>query len=153
VGREEVGPGGRVPYLATHQMMLTRDLYEEIGGWGPWFVEHGTDDMDLCFRAFLLGCDCYIEPTALIGHLYRDTFANPVTWGQLMSNYFTTVYLNLGEAKLAELEEQKKDEPGYAEGLAAFEQRRPELERFRRRIVERQRRTGEELLVWLAGGH
>lgn len=149
IGRESVRARGQVPALTGHQLMVSREVYESVGGWCPLFQGHCTEDPDFCFRAFILGYDCYVEPSAMIAHLHKRQFMNPVTWGQWMLNYFILVYLNLGEEKFEELKSLQKHRYGYAEGLESFESLRPDIERFRRWIVQRQRRSAEELLAQL----
>lgn len=151
IGLHEVRKGGRVPWLSGHQMMMTRRLYDDIGGICQLFPGHGTDDLDLCLRAFLLGHDCYIEPTAIIGHYYKSYFVRPPTWEQLMVNYLVTVYLNLGPERFAELKAKQAGHYGYEGGCQAFERMRPEIERFRSWIVSRQKRSTVDLLALLEG--
>lgn len=129
--------------------MVEREVYETIGGLCPLFRIHGFNDRDLCIRAYLFGYDCYIEPSAVVGHVYKDHFINPITCSDVLCNYFVHVYLNLGEEKFEELKVTQEKEYGYAESLELFERLRPEVEKFRRWIVGRQRRSADDLLTWL----
>jgi glycosyltransferase involved in cell wall biosynthesis len=142
---QDVGPGGRVDWFATHQMMVSRRVYEEVGGFWPHFEGHGTEDPDFCLRAFLLGYDCFVEPTAAIGHLYKKQFINPVTWDQLMLNYLTMAYLIFGPERFDALREGQRSQHGYEKGVEKFEAQRPRIAEFRQWIERRQRRSGEEL--------
>jgi len=145
----EIGPDGQVDWLAGHQIMMTRQAYETVGGICPLFTGHGTDDVDLCLRAFLFGYECFIEPTSTIGHLYKSGHINPVTWADVQCNYFIIVYLNLGEERFQELKVTKKGEHGYAEALQMFERLRPDIKKHREWIVKHQSRSGEELSSYL----
>jgi hypothetical protein len=62
-----------------------------------------------------------------------------------LCNYFIIVYLNLGEDRFEELKVSKKGEEGYDAALEIFERVRPDAEKWRKRIVRHQSRTGEEL--------
>jgi glycosyltransferase involved in cell wall biosynthesis len=150
IGPERVLPGGKVTALVGHQIMIERSAYETIGGFWPWFRGHNYEDVELCLRAFLLGYDCYVEPTAMIGHLFKDQLINPVSWGDVAFNYLAMVYLGLGEQKLAAIKGGYEHRPGYEEATALLQHLRPEIEQSRRWILDRQRRTVEELLAQIA---
>jgi glycosyltransferase involved in cell wall biosynthesis len=146
----EVGPGGRVNWFATHQIMVSRRVYEEVGGFWPHFEGHGTEDPDFCLRAFLFGYECFVEPTAVVGHLYKKQFINPVTWDQLMLNYLTMAYLVFGAERFDALCGGQQSQYGYRKGVEKFEVQRPRIAEFRQWIEQRQRRSGEELVSRLA---
>lgn len=146
----EVAPGGRVPFLAGHHLLIPREMYRDLGGWCPLFRGHGTEDVEFCLRAWLLGWDCHVEPSALIAHLYKKQFMNRVTWADLAFNYFLMVHLLLGDEGFQELGPTQREHAGYEEGLRLFEEVRGEASEWRRRIAARQRRTGRELREWLA---
>ena len=145
-GQENIGPDCRIDWLGACQIMVAREAHDAIGGLCPLFRVHGDDDRDFCMRAYLFGYDCFIEPTAVLGHVYRDGFINPITFGDVMCNYFVLVYLNLGEDAFNELRHAQRDSHGFAEGLELFESLRPQVEEFRAWIVKHQRRSSEKLL-------
>jgi hypothetical protein len=132
--------------------MVARDLYEDLGGLCPYFQVYGTEDVEFCLRAFLLGHDCYIEPNTVLGHLYKDHFITAPTWEQVVLNGFILTYLLLGEEGLAERAPllRERQQPGLSEGLDAFHRLRPQLDSFRQRIVQRQRRPAQALRDHLA---
>jgi len=148
--RENQGPGGRVPWLCGHQMMLSRATYDAVGGFFPFFQGHGTDDSDLCMRAFLLGFDCHVEPSSVIAHHHKQRHINPVTHADVGFNTLMSVYLNLGEERFEAFYQAHKNDIGFREGRERMRTRRSELECFRDWIVRRQSRTPEELLENLA---
>lgn len=147
LNQDEIGPDGRVNWLSGHQVMVHRQVYEIAGGLCPLFRGHGTDDVDFCLRAFLMGYDCYIEPTAMIGHLFKRQFVNPVSWADLALNRLLLIYLNLGGRQLQVFVDQQGEQPGYAEAIVAFEQIRSQADAFRRPMASRQRRSAEELMA------
>ncbi len=150
VSFRECGPDGRVPWFAGHQMMMTRATFEALGGFFPFFEGHGTEDSDLCLRAFLLGIDCYVEPSSVLGHYYRSQHLNPVTYADIYLNMLMTTYLNFGRKYLETWYRDLEDNPAFREGKERMKARRAELECFRDWIVRRQARTPEELLEHLA---
>jgi len=142
---EGVGPGGAVQWLGGCQIMIAKPAYQEIGGLCPLFQGHGSDDTDFCLRAFLFGYDCFIEPTAVLGHAYKRQFVNPVTWGHLVVNRLLLAYLNLGEEALASVMDQCRGQHGGEEGLRLFEVTRAEAEAVRRRTLRHARRSAQDL--------
>lgn len=147
--RNDVYPGGRVDWFSAHQILIPRDFYDQIGGFCPLFRSHGTDDMELCLRAYLFGYDCFVEPTALISHLFKSETMNPVSWADVMCNYFIMVFIILGEVGFEKLKVSKENQFGFQGGLELFTGLRPEVEEFRRWVVNNQSRNGEELIARL----
>lgn len=141
IGRGDVGPGARVPWLGATQIMIARETYEEIGGLCPLYRTYGNYDRDLCLRAYLLGHDCRIEPTAVIGHFFKREFRRPIGWADVAHNYFLLVYLNLGAKALARLAPLQTH--GREEGMALFEAGRAEIDRWRARVERGQTRSPE----------
>jgi len=150
LSRKDVSPGRRVDWFSAHQILIPREIYKRIGGFFPLFRSHGTDDVELCLRAKLFGYECFVEPTALIGHLYKSKTINPVSWADLVCNYFITVYIILGERGFENLRSSKEKQPGYQKGLHLFTELRPEVESFRNRLEKEQRCSGEEIIARLA---
>ena len=143
----EVLPTGRVGWFSGHQITIPRAIYEEIGGFCSLLKHHGTDDFDLCLRAFLFGYECYVEPTALIGHFYKDELINPPTWAEAAFNYYILLYLNLGREGFEQYKNEWRESEGYEEGLLLFEGIRKEVEKKRDWIIANSVNTSEELLA------
>ena len=147
---KDLGPDCRTHILSGHQMMFTREIFEAVGGYSPLFEGHGAEDVEFSLRAFLLGYDCHVEPSAIIAHLDKRSYMNHVTWAHLAYNRFVMIHALLGEEGWNRLKPSYQSHAGYAAGLEKYEHRRDEIERHRQWIVRRQRRSGEELLAHLA---
>jgi len=143
----EVLPKGRVGWFSGHQITIPRAIYEEIGGFCSLFKHHGTDDFDLCLRAFLFGYECYVEPTSLIGHLYKEKLINPPTWAEAANNHFILLYLNLGREGFENYKNELRTKEGFEEGLLMFEGICEEVEKKRDWIIANSVNTSEELLA------
>ena len=138
--REDLGPDCSVHWLGGCQMMLTREFNDRLGGLCDLFRGHGTDDTELCLRAWLLGEHCHVEPTAVIGHLYKDHFVNPVTWTDLTANYLLLAYLTGGQSSVDRLAPRRAGGHGYPGGLELFERMREQAAELRQHICRHQRR-------------
>ncbi len=145
LGRDQVGQAGRIPWTGTPQIMVSRAVYQEIGGFLPYFQKYGAEDIEFCLRAYRFGYDCFVEPASSIGHLYKSGFVNQVTWTDLRLNNLILTYLHLDESLFERLCAEKMDQPGFLEGLGRFEQLKPRLEQLRRRLLARQARPLTDL--------
>jgi glycosyltransferase involved in cell wall biosynthesis len=143
----EVLPSGMVGWFSGHQITIPRAVYEEIGGFCTLLKHHNTDDFDLCLRAFLFGYNCYVEPTALIGHLYKNELIDPPTWAEAACNYFILLYLNLGKVGFEQYKNQWVESVGYEDGLLLFQGIQKEVEEQRNWIIANSVKTSEDLLV------
>jgi len=61
--------------------MLTREAYEDVGGWDPtFFLDY--EDMDLSVRLWQRNWICRIEPRAIVYHAVGATNANDLNGGR-----------------------------------------------------------------------
>jgi glycosyltransferase involved in cell wall biosynthesis len=146
---DEIGGDCQVPGLNFGCMMIDRQVYDEIGGLLTCFASDTMREQDFCLRAYQLGYDCHIEPTALLGRLEKPraekNLGARAASAALALDYFTLIFLHLDETEFAALCATHREE--FAEVQQAFAKRRPQLETLRRQIVKSQRRSVNELLA------
>jgi glycosyltransferase involved in cell wall biosynthesis len=141
LGRGDVDRDGRIPWTGTPQIMVSRAVYEQIGGFLPCFQKYGAEDIEFCLRAYRFGYDCFVEPTSLVGHLYKNGFVNPVTWADLRLNNLILTYLHLDEDHFDRLCAENLEQPGFQEALSRFDQLKPQLEERRSWLLSHQVRS------------
>jgi glycosyltransferase involved in cell wall biosynthesis len=146
---DEIRADCQVPGMNFGRMMIDRQVYDEIGGLLSCFASDAMREQDFCLRAYRLGYNCHIEPTALLGHLEKPRAEKNLraraTAAALALDYFTLIFLHLDEREFEALCATHREE--FAEVQQAFAQRRPQLETLRRQIVNSQRRSVDELLA------
>ncbi|MBI4583275.1 MAG: glycosyltransferase [Planctomycetes bacterium] len=62
------------PALQGCCFALSRKLYKKLRGFDPDMIEWGTEDLDLGLKAWLMGHPILHDPTATIGHRFRQDF-------------------------------------------------------------------------------
>jgi GT2 family glycosyltransferase len=78
---ESLSRTGELPFVASNNLALARDVFDELGGFDPSFTWAGGEDRDLSARSRSLGHPLVYEPGALVRH------AHPLDLGGLARQY------------------------------------------------------------------
>ncbi|TKB01507.1 glycosyltransferase family 2 protein [Alteromonas portus] len=63
-----------VPAVTGACMLMTRDLFDSVGGWDNGYLIGDFEDSDLCFKIREQGKHCVYVPTVELTHLERQSF-------------------------------------------------------------------------------
>ena len=144
----EIWRNCRVPWVNLGRMMLTRKLWDEIAGLLPIYTNRRIQEQDFCLRAYRAGYDCYIEPTAMIGHYKKpQTVNNLVSYTEQREqiiDYFCLIYMSFDEQKREQIISQYKNK--HIDEYQTFLNKQPELEKLRIQFRKKQRRSLDKLL-------
>ena len=72
---------GELPFVASNNLALERELFDALGGFDESFPEAAAEDRDLSARCRALGGSLVYEPAALVRH------AHPLGLGSLLRQY------------------------------------------------------------------
>jgi GT2 family glycosyltransferase len=61
----------------------------------------GSEDLELAFRAWLLGFELVVQPAALVYHLFRERSPYPVDGTQVLHNLLRMAFLHFGDDRFA----------------------------------------------------
>jgi GT2 family glycosyltransferase len=76
----ELGPGGEersVPALSGACLLLSTQLFRNLGGLADVYVHGGFADTDLCLRLQAAGRTCRYTPDAVLYHLELESYTSP----------------------------------------------------------------------------
>lgn len=65
-------------YVISAVLTCSRELFDDIGGFDPTFVQYGGEDWELANRAFMMGAVLAHEPAAIAWHDGPDWAGRPV---------------------------------------------------------------------------
>jgi glycosyltransferase involved in cell wall biosynthesis len=129
--RRETGADGLVPAFSNHSFMVARAVHEELGGFCSLFQGQGSFEVEYCRRAARFGVRSYLELTSLLGHVYKLSYTDPVTWEQMVFHNLLIAYLDGGEDGLEAARAACAGQPGVEEGWRRFVAVRPHCEPWR----------------------
>ncbi|MDQ1489135.1 MAG: hypothetical protein QOJ23_1649 [Actinomycetota bacterium] len=90
-----------VPAVTGACLLLTRELWDKVGGLSGAYVQGDYEDSDLCLRVGELGYDCWYLPAAELYHLEGQSY--PTSLRRLTSRFNTWLHTHLWDARIAEL--------------------------------------------------
>jgi glycosyltransferase involved in cell wall biosynthesis len=123
---------GMVPMAGGCGIFMHRRFYYQIGGVDLGLRRWGCENIDLILKVYAAGGTCYLEPSVVIGHLFRSNFPYPMSFHDLTYNKLRVGYVHLSDRSFRLLLDRLTSEPGYAEAMADFRADVSELDHLRR---------------------
>jgi GT2 family glycosyltransferase len=117
IARERMARRGRYyesPAAIGCCLTMSRNLYQELGGFDVGMTEWGIEDIDFGMKAWLLGHDTLVDTGAAIGHRFRLKFDNyTVTEKCVLANKVRMARKNFSDSVFAVwVEYNRSVEPG-----------------------------------------
>lgn len=127
------------PALIGCALAVSRELYDQLGGFDPHMRMWGVEDLDFGLRCWLLGFRILHDPAAVVGHRFQSKFDNySAPRENLVANQLRMARKNFTHSVWAGWVEQCRQRttgelPEHPEGLWArawqiFEADRPSVE-------------------------
>ena len=107
-----------VPLLGGGFMAMRRDFFDETGGFDTGMTTWGMEDSEICLRAWLLGYQCVVVPTAEVAHLFRSEFPYAVDWEMVMHNILRLVGVHFSQERFAQVTASLAQTSGFPRALA-----------------------------------
>lgn len=63
-----------IPYAGAACIALKKDIFFKIGKFDPGNRYYGSEDSELCIRAWLLGYNVSCDPSIIVSHKFRQFF-------------------------------------------------------------------------------
>ncbi|PFO03333.1 glycosyl transferase family 2 [Bacillus sp. AFS076308] len=97
------------PLLAGGCMAITKEAFEDIGGFERNFKIWGVDDEEISLKLWLFGYTCLVRPDVKILHVFRPE-APPFhfSWDDLNFNRLRMVYSHFNESRIKKLKKMIK---------------------------------------------
>lgn len=97
------------PLLAGGCFAITKEVFEDIGGFERGFRIWGKDDEEISFKLWLFGYRCYVVPSVKILHIFRTgTIPFAFTWDDVNYNIMRMAYSHLNEERIEKLKRLMK---------------------------------------------
>lgn len=125
-----------VPGVPGGCMAFRREVFQEIGGFDAGMISYGSEDLEICLRAWLLGYEVVIVPHVEVSHLFRTRFPYQVNWTHVVHNMLRTVYAHFSSERAGRVIATLGSLPGFEPAMRQVQagdiwDRRDELERQR----------------------
>lgn len=121
-----------VPCMSTCGMMMTRELFDELGGWPKGLGIYGGGENFMNFTLAVLGKSVNIFPSPPLYH-HGDKRGYSQAWGDLHLNRFIATYIFGGAETLYKYKQTIKGNTKVVNGLA---KRAEEAGREHREFIE-----------------
>ena len=83
-----------VPFQPAGCQLVRRDTFEEIGGFDKGLRRWGSEDVEFCLRAWLMGYENRVHPDVVIAHVFRSGAFHRLDIGQIVYNRMRLIHLH-----------------------------------------------------------
>eukprot|EP00397_Hematodinium_sp_SG-2012_P027076 GEMP01028428.1.p1 GENE.GEMP01028428.1~~GEMP01028428.1.p1 ORF type:complete len:566 (+),score=91.42 GEMP01028428.1:128-1825(+) len=86
-----------IPILSGGVFAITKEWWEESGGYDTGFEQYGMENLEISLRTWLCGGEIHLAKESKIGHLFQDAFSYANSELALMTNKVRAIELWVDE--------------------------------------------------------
>ena len=75
--------------------------------------DYGSEDLEICLRAWLLGHEVIMTPEVEVSHLFRTRFPYQVSWTDVLHNMLRTAYAHFNSERAERVIAALRSLPGF----------------------------------------
>lgn len=106
-----------IPMAPGLCMAMRKDFFTEIGQFDPGMLNYGSEDLEICLRAWLLGYQVWMVPEVEVSHLFRPRHPYQVDWAEVLYNLLRTVYAHFSQERTDRVIAALRSFPGFRKSL------------------------------------
>ncbi|MDD2553243.1 MAG: glycosyltransferase [Desulfotomaculaceae bacterium] len=127
-----------VPILPGGCQVISRRIFEKIGGYESGMSRWGSEDLEISLRTWLLGYDCVLQPEAVVYHLFRNSHPYHVAVPQVIYNRLRLALLHFNSERAGRVIDHYRGLSGFGKIMAQLtdsdvSEKRKELFKLRSR--------------------
>lgn len=89
-----------IPMAAGMFQGFRTNVFNEMGCYDSGMINFGSEDAEICLRAWLLGYQVYLLPQVEISHLFRSRHPYKVCWQDIVYNMLRMVRTHFNEQRI-----------------------------------------------------
>ncbi|WP_165859209.1 glycosyltransferase family 2 protein [Desulfofundulus salinus] len=109
-----------VPLAPGGCLLVSRQVYEAVGGFERGFYGFGFDDQEFSLKVWLFGYRVMVQPQVQVRHLFREAHPYPVGADELLHNFLRMTFLHFNRRRLKRVMEMVRGQPGFAGVMAGL---------------------------------
>ena len=98
---------------------MTREVFEQTGGFDEGLLSRGGVDNELCLRLWLLGYELHIIPYVEVQHLFRHEAPFRVSWTSVLHNRLRLAFVHFNRKRIRRVIEALQDHEGFASAISS----------------------------------
>jgi glycosyltransferase involved in cell wall biosynthesis len=106
-----------VPFLGGGCQAIRRTVFEALGRYDRGMTRWGSEDLEICLRAWLMGYQVLVHPQVVIYHLFRKKFPYAVNRAGVIHNRLRMAMLHLSSERIEKVINTYKPDPAFARSL------------------------------------
>ncbi|MBS0560557.1 MAG: glycosyltransferase [Proteobacteria bacterium] len=114
-------PPYQVPLTTGACQAFRRDVFMAIGQYDDGFTRWGSEDVEICLRAWLLGYRVAVDPAVTVAHHFRESRAYEVDDVEITFNFLRMLHMHFSAPRIARVIARLGNNPFVAPALEMIE--------------------------------
>lgn len=110
-----------VPLTTGACQAFRRQVFESLGGYDDGFTRWGSEDVEICLRAWLAGGRVRVDPQITVAHHFRESRNYEVDDIEITFNFLRMLYLHFSPARIRKVIRELGENPCIAPALERLE--------------------------------
>jgi glycosyltransferase involved in cell wall biosynthesis len=89
-----------IPFACGCAFVITKKVFDKIHGFDKTFKVYGSEDFEICLKAWLYGYKITINPNVKVSHLFKQKHSYEITYSNLIYNLLCLCYFHFKKERI-----------------------------------------------------
>ncbi|MTK13377.1 MAG: glycosyltransferase, partial [Clostridiaceae bacterium] len=103
-----------IPFACGCAFGITREVFEKINGFDHFFQVYGSEDFEICLKAWLYGYRVVVNPNVIVQHLFKTVHKYKITTSNVIFNILCLAYSHFKKERIIKVINILKNEHSFS---------------------------------------
>lgn len=89
-----------IPFACGCTLGITREVFEKVNGFDHIFQVYGSEDFELCLKAWLYGYRVVVNPEVIVQHYFKSVHSYKITTSNIIFNILCLAYSHFNKKRI-----------------------------------------------------
>jgi GT2 family glycosyltransferase len=125
-----------IPFVCGCAFGITAEVFKKMNGFDRFFQVYGSEDFELCLRAWLYGYKVALNPKVRVEHLFKEVHQYEITASNVIFNILCLAYSHFNKERLIKIINIMKNEYSFSKAAADIKNQADGILRQRERYFK-----------------
>ncbi|MBC2580275.1 glycosyltransferase [Clostridium sp. DJ247] len=103
-----------IPFVSGCTFGITNELFKKVNGFDHFFQVYGSEDFEICLKAWLYGYRVVLNPHVKVQHLFKTVHSYRINTSNVIFNILCLAYSHFGKERLSKTINILKNEYSFS---------------------------------------
>lgn len=125
-----------IPFACGCAFGITREVFEKINGFDHFFQVYGSEDFEICLKAWLYGYKVVVNPGITIQHLFKEVHKYEIPTSNVIFNILCLAYSHFGKERIIKIIDILKNDYSFSIASADIEHNAEQIFKQREKYLK-----------------